>query len=285
MRVTLLTLSVFAMMATCVLFAGTNLHAAIVPVQLSNADEESEKSDEAIEGVSNWEIDNEHTSVVCAVSHFGLSYVYGRFNRCSGSVEMDFQQPDSAKFRFEVDSSSVDTNDASRDDKLRGSDCLDAALYETITFESISVKAKDVPQAGGKTKRTFLVMGNLTMRGETRKIDIPVELLAMGKGADKKLRCGFMSKFVVRRSDFGLDAMADTVGDSVAVTFCFQAIRKTDVADEKSIFERDSDADADDKSNELEELFRKNGTEDDKDDDKSETRTELDELNLLLNYR
>jgi len=171
MRASLLQFTMYAMMATCILFHGGNLSAATAPVQLE-ADDMPEKTEPNVAGVSSWEIDNEHTSVVGAVSHFGLSYVYGRFNKCSGNIEMDFQNPDASKFRFEIDSDSVDTNDVARDSQLRGSNCLDTTQYETITFESIQVKAKDVPQPDGRTKRTFLVTGNLTMRGETRKIDI-----------------------------------------------------------------------------------------------------------------
>ena len=187
-----------------------------------------ESANTGIDGTSTWEIDNQQTSLVCAVSHYGLSFIYGRFNTCSGSVEMNFQEPDETKFKFEVDPDSIDSNDASRDISLRGESCLDARQYPTIKFESQTVEADD-QQIAGKTKRTFKVTGNLSMHGETRRKTIPVELLAIGNGPDKQLRCGFMSRFVVSRSEFGLDAMPDSIGDSVAVTFCFQAIRQEKV--------------------------------------------------------
>ena len=179
-----------------------------------------------IDGASTWIVDNEHTSVVCAASHFGLSFIYGRFNKCSGTIQMDFQEPSSSSFRFEIDPDSIDTNNASRDISLRGPSCLDARQYKTISFESTSVKAEDKPASTGRTKRTFQVTGNLTMHGETRQIKIPLELLAVGNGPEGKLRCGFMSRFVVNRSNFGLDKMKDSVGDSIAVTFCLQAVQQ-----------------------------------------------------------
>ena len=298
MRVPLFELSIFAMMASCVTFAETNLDAAIVPVQLST-DEESEKKDTVVTGVSNWKLDNEHSSVVCAVSHYGLSYIYGRFNSCSGSIEMDFQDPDSAKFRFEIDADSIDSNDASRDVDLRGPKCLDAAQFSTITFESINVTAKDTQRPNGKTKRNFMIDGNLSIHGETRKIKIPLELLAMGNGADGKLRCGFMTKFVVQRSEFGLDAMADSIGDSVAVTFCFQAVRNDEAKElegenvEANELGGDSKSDEldtgnapEDKRKSLEELFRKtpNGNSDAESEAESEADSEpgLELINRLL---
>jgi polyisoprenoid-binding protein YceI len=184
-----------------------------------------QSSDDVMKGVSQWSIDNEHTSMVCAVSHYGLSFLYGRFNDCSGTVELNFEEPGSSKFRVEVNPSSIDTNDATRDLQLRGPEGLDAAQYDSITFESAVVEVEN-NQGATKTGRRFQVTGNLTLHGETRRIKIPVDLLGMGKGSDGNLRCGFMSRFVVSRSEFGIDAMPDTVGDSVAVTFCFQTVRK-----------------------------------------------------------
>ena len=190
-------------------------------------------SDDVMKGVSQWSIDNQHTSMVCAVSHYGLSFIYGRFNECSGTVEMDFEDPASSNFRIKVNSGSLDTNDATRDQQLRGPNGLDTAQFDSITFESAVVKIEN-NQGASKTGRRFQVTGNLTLHGETRRIKIPIDLLGMGKGPDGKLRCGFMSRFVVSRSEFGLDAMSKTVGDSVAVTFCFQAVhQKTEAKAEK----------------------------------------------------
>ncbi len=227
--------------------------------------EASDDAADAMKDVATWQLDNEHTSLVCAASHFGLSYIYGRFNECAGAVEMNFEKPESTKFRFRIDAKSVDTNDANRDASLRGPKGFDTDQYKSITFESTVVKVKDKPTRGGKTTRTFLVTGNLSLHGETRQVELPLELLAVGKGSDGELRCGFISKFVVFRSDFGMDEMTNTVGDSVAVTFCFQAIREKVVekkkvlddvlkADARSRFDIGAEEDKDE-ANRLQELF------------------------------
>ncbi len=264
MRVSTVLIAMFTTMAASVLFdSGEQLPAAILQIQDVTTD--NANTNDVMTGVSKWEIDNTHTSVVCAVSHFGLSYIYGRFNECSGSIELDLQDSSATKFRFEVNPESIDTNNVARDTGLRGKKGFDVDVYDSIVFESIDVKAKDEEHPSGKTKRTFLVVGNLTMHGETRKIEMPLELLAMGKGADGNLRCGFISRFIVRRSDFGLDAMADSVGDSVAITFCFQALRKNveteiEVIDSNLSQGGDSGSDSDSNDNkrsEIEELFRK----------------------------
>ncbi len=226
-------------------------------------------------GVSTWQLDNEHTSLVCAVSHYGLSFIYGRFNTCSGSVEMNFEAPNNSTFRFQIDPDSVDTNDMARDMGIRGQNCLESGTYSSITFQSLSVESKDREEAG-KTKRTFLVTGNLTIHGITKQLTIPVELLAMGNGPDGELRCGFMSRFAIRRSEFGLDALSDSVGDNVAVTFCFQAKHTQEATiDEAKPFrfgdvDKKENLDLQTKQKRLEKLFSPKSSEEKKPaDDKS----------------
>ena len=55
-------------------------------------------------------IDNDHTSIVFAISHFGFSYTYGRFNQCGGSFDMVGGEPGSGGFEFTIDANSIDTN-------------------------------------------------------------------------------------------------------------------------------------------------------------------------------
>lgn len=176
------------------------------------------------------EIDNDHSSIVFAVSHYGLSFVYGRFNKCEGSIELNESLPENSVFQFEIDAASVDTNNSKRDEHLRGKEFFDVEQYDSISFESSSVQLiEEKSETTDATRSFYMVSGNLTMHGETRKVVIPIELISSGKGHDGKDRYGFMSKFVVQRSNHGMDAMADVIGDKVAITFCFQAV----VADEK----------------------------------------------------
>lgn len=220
--------AMIAVLAVTFLSSGNSAAA----MQLLQEPTPAKSPDDVMKGVSQWSIDNEHTSMVCAVSHFGLSFIYGRFNDCSGTVEINFEDPGSSKFRVKVNPVSIDTNDVARDLQLRGPRGLDAAQYDSITFESAVVEVEN-NQGASKTGRRFQVTGNLSMHGETRRIKIPIDLLAMGKGPDGKLRCGFMSRFVVSRSEFGLEEMQNTVGDSVAVTFCFQTVyQKSEVKEE-----------------------------------------------------
>lgn len=224
-------LGMIALAGISFLCAHTSAFAMPIAIQDGGV-EETQSTQDVMSGTSTWELDNEHTSLVCAASHYGLSFIYGRFNQCSGTIKMNFERPSASTFRFEVAAGSIDTNNEKRDIALCGGNGLDVQNYDSIVFESSSVEAKD-QQIGGKTQRTLQVTGNLNLHGETRRITMPIQLLAMGSGPDGKVRCGFMSRFVVNRSEFGLDAMADTVGDNIAITFSFQALLKaTEAVDE-----------------------------------------------------
>jgi polyisoprenoid-binding protein YceI len=64
------------------------------------------------------------------------------------------------------------------------------------------------------------------MHGQERDITIPLQLLGVGKGPNGKVRMGMLGKFKLRRSEFGMNRLMEAIGDEVAVTFSFQAIRE-----------------------------------------------------------
>ncbi len=162
-------------------------------------------------------IDNAHTSVVFAVSHFGLSYTYGRFNECSGEFEMNSGELATQGFTFKINAASIDTNHEERDDHLKGPDFFDTQQFPEITF---------VTTGFTKTDGVYQVAGELTMLGQTQPLAMPVNLVGIGKGPFGKQRAGFFTKFTIKRSDFGMDKMQGQIGDNISVTFSFEGIKK-----------------------------------------------------------
>ena len=164
-----------------------------------------------------YDLDNSHTSLIFGISHFGYSFTYGRFNALAGGFEFDKDNPTAARFQFEIDASSVDTNDAKRDEHLRGPDFFDARQFPKITFTSTRVL---------KSGEDLEMVGDLTMHGVTREVTIPFKYLGEGKGPYGKYRCGFSAQVMVQRGDFGMKAMAPMIGDDVSITFSFEGIQK-----------------------------------------------------------
>lgn len=162
-------------------------------------------------------IDNSHTSVIFAVSHFKLSYTYGRFNKVSGSFKWDQANPENSGFEWILEASSIDTNDVVRDEHLKGPDFFDAEQHSEIRLVSKSIVKKD---------DGLELSAEMTMLGVSKDITVPLRLVGMGKGPFGKERAGFFGKFTVKRSDFGMTKMLDSIGDNISITFSFEGIKQ-----------------------------------------------------------
>src|SRR5690348_15702112 len=69
-----------------------------------------------------YKIDPQHTSIVFSVAHSGFSYVYGMFREASGTYVIDRANPSASKFRLNIETNSLFTNNDERDTHLRGPD-------------------------------------------------------------------------------------------------------------------------------------------------------------------
>ncbi len=144
--------------------------------------------------VSTWNVDALHSQVFVSVQHNAVVPLRAKFPRVAGKLEVDQGDPLRSTFEFEVDTRSVVTGHAPQEDFMRGEHWLDAENHPTLTFRSTAIEPRD----GG-----YLLRGDLTLRGVTRPVEIPVEfrgVLADGWG----LRAGFTSRFTVKRSDYGI---------------------------------------------------------------------------------
>lgn len=164
-----------------------------------------------------FDLDNTHSSIIFSISHLNISYTYGRFNRCSGVISINNDNPASSKFRFTIDANSIDTASPDRDNHLKSEDFLNVEQFPTIEFVSQRV---DVD------KQNYTVTGKMKLHGQEREVTIPLQLLGVGKGMQGEIRMGMIGKFTIKRSEFGMDKMMQAVGDDVAITFSFEAIRQ-----------------------------------------------------------
>lgn len=167
----------------------------------------------------NYALDTAHTSVIFGISHMGFSYTYGRFNKVAGKYTLDESDPSKCSFELTIDAASIDTNDAKRDEHLRGADFLSAAEFPTLDFKSTSVTA----EKNDKGELIYQVKGDLTMHGVKREVLLPLRLLKVGVSPmDNKKHSGFLCETRLLRSEFGMTKMIPGVGDEVAVTISFE---------------------------------------------------------------
>jgi len=120
----------------------------------------------------------------------------GRFRDFQGTIHYDPADPAASRVEFQVRVASVDTKAEGRDKTLQDEDFFYAARYPTMSFRSTAVRA-----AG---ERTLLVTGELTIRGVTRTITVPVELLGVHQRRDSNALAGFETTFTIDRRQFGV---------------------------------------------------------------------------------
>lgn len=165
-----------------------------------------------------YQIDPEHSAVIFSISHFSISFTYGRFNTFSGSYVVDWNNPAASQFAFTVDAGSIDSNSAKRDEHLKGPDFFNAAQFPAISFRSKAVTVL--------TDGSWEITGDLTMHGETREIRLPLKQVGKGKGPRGFTRSGFFSQFKIKRSDFGMTGYQEAVGDEVALTVSIEGFKQ-----------------------------------------------------------
>jgi polyisoprenoid-binding protein YceI len=148
--------------------------------------------------MSEWKIDPDHTAAAFMVRHFMITLVRGQFNRISGTIQFDPDQPALNSVEVEVESDSIYTGIAKRDEHLRSPDFLDVENFPLIRFESTRVEPVAVNH--------FKVTGELTIRGNTRLAILDAEYLGRVKSPfDEDISIGFSASTRLIRQDFGVN--------------------------------------------------------------------------------
>ena len=163
-----------------------------------------------------YDLDDQHTSVVFSVSHLGYSYCYGMFGKYSGKISFDSKNPTASQFQFTIDAASLDTKSAKRDEHLRGPDFFNVKQFPEITFVSKSVEVKD---------KIINVSGVLTLHGVSKPIVLPLTHMGAGPGPDQKQHTGFSGKMVLKRSEFDMKTFLPNIGDEITVLISFEGVK------------------------------------------------------------
>lgn len=165
-----------------------------------------------------YKVDPVHSSVNFRVKHMGTSYAHGRFNAVEGKFALDDADPARSSFEVKIKADSVDTNHKGRDAHLTGTDLFNAKQYPSIGFKSTKV----APSSDGTTMD---VTGDLTFHGVTKPVTVKMEKVGTGKGMKGEALAGVETTFTLKRSDFGVKAMAGMLGEDVRVTVSLEGIK------------------------------------------------------------
>jgi polyisoprenoid-binding protein YceI len=178
-----------------------------------------------VASASTWSIDPDHSNVGFKVKHMMVSSVKGSFEKNSGTLDLNDKDITKSQVDVVIQTSSVNTGVAKRDDHLRSADFFDVAKYPTMTFVS-----KKVAKAG---KNGLKVTGDLSLHGVTKEVVLLVDGLSKeSKDPWGNLRRGTTATTKINRKDFGLvyNAVLETggvaVGEEVAITLEIEMIKK-----------------------------------------------------------
>jgi len=164
-------------------------------------------------------IDPAHTSFAFTVKHMMISNVPGEFDKFDGQIIYSPTDLANSKANVNIDVSSINTRIDKRDAHLKSPDFFDAAKFPTITF----VSTKITPTA---------ITGNLTMKGVTKEITIPVTISGPVKTMMGGQAIGITGSVTINRQDYGinwnkaLDQGGWAVSNDVLITISIEADQK-----------------------------------------------------------
>jgi polyisoprenoid-binding protein YceI len=162
-----------------------------------------------------WTIDPSHSEVGFTVRHL-MSKVRGQFTTFEGTLTTG-EELETTSASATIDLNSIDTRDAQRDAHLRSADFFDVEKHGQMTFTTTSFD--------GTT-----AVGELTLKGVTRPVELDVEFLGLGQDPWGNPRLGFEATGSISRKDWGvdfnipLDGGRFLIGDAVTIHLAVEAV-------------------------------------------------------------
>jgi polyisoprenoid-binding protein YceI len=172
-----------------------------------------------------WSIDPTHGTIGFSIKHLVVATVHGRFGVFQGTIRFDGDRPEAVEVR--IDAASIDTGIARRDDHLRSADFFDVATYPAIAFRSTRVEP-----VGPLRRDRWRVVGDLTMHGVTRPVELAVERTDAGAHPWSAEVISFAATTQISRKNFGigldlpLEKGEFAIGDDVKLAIAVRALKR-----------------------------------------------------------
>jgi polyisoprenoid-binding protein YceI len=175
-----------------------------------------------------WNVDAAHTAVSFSVKHF-FTPVKGQFEQFDVELKYDRQNPENSSVHVKIPVAGLSTGNPKRDNHLKSGDFFEADADPFITFVSETVKEVNDGE--------LLVRGPLTIKGQTRTVELPVKVLGvMDVAPDMRDMLGgvgqiasFQTRLSLDRRDFGVGvgswAATMVVGSAVDIEIAVEANR------------------------------------------------------------
>ena len=143
----------------------------------------------------NWTLDRAHSSVRFSIVHMVVSETEGSFRDFSATINSSKEDFSDLTVEFVIQAKSVDTDNSSRDEHIRGVDFFEVDKYPTFVFKSESFK-----QINGNQ---YELTGDMTIKGITKKATFNTKYNGLIE-AKNGLKSGFKATTTSKRSDFNI---------------------------------------------------------------------------------
>jgi polyisoprenoid-binding protein YceI len=176
-----------------------------------------------IPAAGTYQLDAAHKRVGFVVRHLMVSKVRGEFAEATATITVA-ENPLESSVTATIQTASVHTGQADRDNHLRTGDFFEAEKYPTIDFVSTGVKSHDGNE--------FVLAGDLTIKGVTRPVELQVEFEGVGRSPYGFDVFGFSASTEVDREDWGLtynmalESGGVMIGKKVKIEIEGEAIRQ-----------------------------------------------------------
>ena len=142
-----------------------------------------------------YKVDGSHSVIGFSIKHFEISFVRGRFKDFNSSIHYDAADVTKSTVEFTAKVESIDTGVAGRDNHLRSADFFDVAKFPEMTFKSTKVEKKG---------KGYVMSGDFTLKGVTKSISFPFNLVGAVKDQRGNVRFGVAAETKINRRDYGI---------------------------------------------------------------------------------
>lgn len=178
-----------------------------------------------------YNFDLAHSNVGFTVRHMLISNVPGKFTEFTGTIVYDEQDVTKSSVNVTIKAASINTNNDNRDKHLRSADFFDVENHPEITFASKAIQ---------KTDDGYVAVGDLSIRGVTKEVRLPFEILGTVTDTRGNQRIGAEGTLTINRQDFNvswsksLDNGGLVVSDEVKINIAVEAIKQEEEGQKKS---------------------------------------------------
>ena len=162
-------------------------------------------------------VDPKHTYASFEIDHFGLSVIRGRFNRTSGTIVLD-AAAGTGSIEIVIDTASVDTGLAKRDEHLQRKEFFNVESYPTAEFVANSLTFD-----GGRLVKAD---GDLTMLGQSHPVSLQITHFACREHPIHHVpACGANAETRILRSNWGMTTYVPKISDEVTILIGVEAFK------------------------------------------------------------